>query len=492
MDATITGAELYAPHAELVEPGRFDPEHHYYPRVCEGELHPLVAFFLGMSSERLVGRYCRLHPRVPADALARILGQAPAHFRWSGVDLFHTTTPAGERHMIVVETNSSPSGHKSMPRRAGDPVHGSYRALVERSLLPLAGEAPRSAGGLAVLYDKNHTEASGYAATLADLAGEPVYLAPFADGHAEAPARFADGLLQVRDARGAWNDVRAALRYVTQRPWNRIPVRTRTRLLNPVVACLGGGRNKLVAAKAYELYNAEIERDGLAIVTPETIFDVARDEIPLWVRRFGGQAVVKVPYANAGQGVFTIVSARELEHFMISEQRYERYVVQSLVGSRAWSSGEVTGRRYHVGTMPDARGDVFAADLRLMISAGGDGFRPVALYARRARRPLGALAADTSSWDMLGTNLSERRGDGGWWAATERLLVMDGRDFERLGLGLDDLIEAFVQSVLATVAVDQMCKQLVDERGRLRIDLFRSLDDDERLLAEIASDDEST
>ena len=41
-----------------------------------------------------------------------------------------------------------------------------------------------------------------------------------------------------------WSPVRAALRYVTQKPWNRIPALTKTFMYNPVLACLAGGRNK--------------------------------------------------------------------------------------------------------------------------------------------------------------------------------------------------------------------------------------------------------
>ena len=75
----------------------------------------------------------------------------------------------------------------------------------------------------------------------------------------------------------------------------------------------------MMAAKAYDFFNAEIEGHGLAIKTPETIWDVNKNEIPLWVRKMGGQAVVKIPYANAGQGVYTLVNQQELDAFMEEE-----------------------------------------------------------------------------------------------------------------------------------------------------------------------------
>ena len=245
---------------------------------------------------------------------------------------------------MVVETNSCASGQKSMPPPSGEPEGGGgYRELVSKALMPAlaaaaaAGSLPE--GRLAVLYDKNKMEASGYAAALADLAKEPVLLVPFHDsegssssaaaaasssvevvaasGEAASAAAFPrgncavstapsaaaadtasssfssvvrfteDGVLEVRvdgaacaeevdsdgDGNGSgcngnnggllspqassalnssstpaaavWAPVRACLRYVTQRPWNRIPPITRTLIFNPVLACLAGGRNKV-------------------------------------------------------------------------------------------------------------------------------------------------------------------------------------------------------------------------------------------------------
>ena len=69
-----------------------------------------------------------------------------------------------------------------------------------------------------------------------------------------------------------------------------------------MIACVSGGRNKIIAAKAYELLNAEYSDYGINIITPNTIHDVLKPAIPLWVQSMGGFAVVKNPYSNAGQG----------------------------------------------------------------------------------------------------------------------------------------------------------------------------------------------
>lgn len=484
MQLNISAQELNAGHAVAVDPGQFEPAKHFYPRVLNAQLHSMVGFFMRMTTDRIVNRYCHLNPRVAPEQLTEILMYRPRYFRWSGCDLFHVTTERGNRQMVVIETNSCPSGNKSMPPLTDEAEQGGYRLLMERAFVPSLTRRGLPKGDLAVIYDKNRMENAGYAAALADLTNEHVWLAPMPAGR-NGPARFVDGILQVRDERGKWHDVRAAMRYVTQKPWSRIPVQTKTMIFNPVIACLAGGRNKLVAAKAYDLYNAELKRLGLEIRTPETIRDLKQAEIPLWVQRFGGHAVVKVPYANAGQGVFTITNQDELDAFMDADINYESYIVQSLVGNYGWSSSSPQGRFFQVGTMPNKRSEIYVADIRMMVSTSKEGFRPLAIYARRARKPLTTEVDSGASWDMLGTNLSQKREDGSWETDDDRLMLMDRKDFNSLGIGLDDLIEGFIQTVLSTIAIDKLACNLISSKGSLKRRLFRSLNDDNALMDEL-------
>ena len=106
-------------------------------------------------------------------------------------------------------------------------------------------------------------EATGYAATMADVLEEEVFLVEAHVGADWQPFRFdADGLMEIysdpasdgtvlhaETETGQWIPVRFCMRYVTQKPWMMIPLVTRTKVLNPISTCLAGGRNKLVAAK---------------------------------------------------------------------------------------------------------------------------------------------------------------------------------------------------------------------------------------------------
>jgi len=471
--------------ARVVSTGSFEPDAHFYPKVLNAQIHPLVRFFLTLGNERIAERYCHLHPEVQPDAVHAALAHAPKWFRWGGADLFHATNEHGVRRMVVVETNSCPSGQKSMPRIDEEQEQAGYRRLLERSFLPLLKRRGLPKGGLAVLYDKNPMETTGYAAAMADLTGEEVHLVPFYEGDEDPDARWVDGVLEVRRD-GEWLPIRAAFRYVTQRPWTRIPPVTKTVLLNPVLACLAGGRNKMLAAKAYDAFNAKVRGTGLQVRVPETIWDVSKDTVPFWVDRMGGIAVVKNPYSNAGQGVWTIASPEELEAFEALDARYARFIVQALVGNSGWSSRGRDGRLYHVGTMPDRKSRIFVSDVRFMVGASPEGFFPVAVYARRARTPLTRdFDGSTSSWEMLGTNLSVKLGEGEWTSEAERLMLMDSRDFNKLGIGLDELIEGFMQTVLAVTAIDDMCDHLVTRKGKFRRRRFLEMNPDPVLVGEI-------
>lgn len=469
---------------EVIKPNDFDQQNHFYPKALNAQLHPLVGFFLNLNHSQLVERYYHLNPQIDPKALKKILNYRCKFLHWGGADLFYVTTERGSRQMVVLETNSCPSGQKSMPPRTDSDEYRGFRDLLENSFLPAIKGKKLPQGSFAVLYDKNYMEVSGYARVMADLLKEEVYLIPVFNNE-ESHHTFKDGVLYANH-QGSEIPIKAAFRYVTQKPWNRLPIHSKTFIFNSTLACLAGGRNKLVANKAYELFNSKIADSRLKIRFPQTIRDVSKLEIPLWVEKFGGYAVIKNPYSNAGQGVYTITSEDELEEFMDEDHDYDQFIVQSLIGHSDWSSSAASGKYYHIGTVPNKKGNIYVADLRMMVYSSPDGIYPCAIYARRAKSPLKAkLSSKENSWQILGTNLSNKIGKNTWESDTSRLMLMDRKDFNTLGIGIDDLIDAFFQTVLSVVAIDQMALNLINKKNRFRSKLFQSLDNDESLLKEI-------
>ncbi len=471
----------------IFKPGEFDPSAHWYDKALNATIHPMVNYFLNLNLENIVIRYCHLHPKVDSNALKNLLQAEMKYFKWAGADLIHVTTANGVGKMVIIENNSCPSGQKSMPLQDDHKEMGSYEKLIINTFIPyLKSKRSKLKGGLALLYDKNPMEASGYAATIAELMEEPVHLVSFYNAEAKPRVQWKEGVLYIQDENKEWIPIRAAMRYLTQKPWNRLPLHSKTVILNPIIACLAGGRNKMMASKAYNFFNAEIEETGLSIQTPATIWDISKQEVPLWVEKLGGHAVIKVPYSNAGQGVYTIVNEDELKDFMKLDFTYDRFIVQSLIGNYNWSSSTSKGKFYHVGTIPDKKQNTYVADIRLMVSSTKQGILPLGVYARRAEKPLvDHLNPDDDSWSILGTNLSYKDKDGNWASDTRRLLLADRRDFNKLGLALDDLIEAYIQTVLSMTAIDRMCNNLYNSNRKFRKRLFASMNDDNALLQEI-------
>lgn len=67
-----------------VAQGEFEPEQHFYPRVLNAQIHPLVQSFFTLGNDRIIARYTHLNPQVKPGDLKRILSYTPTHFQWAG------------------------------------------------------------------------------------------------------------------------------------------------------------------------------------------------------------------------------------------------------------------------------------------------------------------------------------------------------------------------------------------------------------------------
>ena len=120
---------------ELIHPGEFEPTEHWYPKALNAQIHPMVSFFMNLGIEKIINRYCHLNARVDEEKLSELLKYQPKHFLHAGADLFHVTDENGNRKMVVIETNSCPSGQKSMPLYEEHDEQGGYRINLESGFL---------------------------------------------------------------------------------------------------------------------------------------------------------------------------------------------------------------------------------------------------------------------------------------------------------------------------------------------------------------------
>lgn len=73
-----------AEDAKIVELGEFESEQHFYPRVLNAQIHPLVQSFFTLGNERIIARYTHLNPQVNPEKLKEILSYTPKYFQWAG------------------------------------------------------------------------------------------------------------------------------------------------------------------------------------------------------------------------------------------------------------------------------------------------------------------------------------------------------------------------------------------------------------------------
>jgi hypothetical protein len=463
---------------KIIIPGIFNESDYLYDCVLNKKMHKIVEYFFSLNKKDYVDIYCKKYHSIYINKtlLYKMLLYKPKYFHWSGVDLLNINNfdHNNINNMIILETNSCPSGQKSMPNIIPGLGYENLMKTFMNIVNNLSKQKKIPDGVLAIIYDKNYLEVSGYAKKLANISNENIYLIESYNNDKNQSIKWEnDGIMYIFDNYGKWIKVRAVFRYVTQQPWNRIPINSKTFIFNSILSCIAGGRNKLLAHKAYEeLNNNELLNSGLKIRIPSTICDVTINDIDSIIKDMNYRAVIKIPYSNAGQGVFTIHDIEEYRECVknIIETKYEKFIIQELIDS--------------VGTIP-LNNDIYVWDLRFMIRSSEDGYKPLALYARKAEDPLISNKNKNfgknikSSRKMYLTNLSKKVEENKWNTATERLIILDEENFEKLGINLEDLVDGYIQAVLATIAIDKMAVKLwCIENKTFNKKLFNELNND--------------
>ncbi|CAG8848496.1 15599_t:CDS:2, partial [Gigaspora margarita] len=344
-------------------------------------------------NDRIITRYKNLNPQVDVNVLRKCLEYNPKIYKWAASDLFNVIDSNGKRQMIVIESGSSPAGQSF--KEAADP----------------------SLGELAVVYDNatNEIEITGYAAAISEETKEHVWIVMLQDDvRYVQPIKWENQIMYIRDQEGVWHPIRACFKHMAHKPWARFPLKSKTVVFNNIISCLAGGHNKAMASKSFELFNNELSGSSLAIHFPETICNVNKSEISSCIEKMGGRAVIKAPYGCCGQDIYIITNSEELKEFFDSSHHYEKFIVQSLVENASWSTKLHPGKFYHIGTVPDRHNQTFINDLRMMV---------------------------------FGTNISVKL-DSKWTREYDRRITIDQKEFVIIGLGIDDLIDAYVQTVL--------------------------------------------
>ena len=84
------------------------------------------------------------------------------------------------------------------------------------------------------------------------------------------------------------------------------------------------------------------------------------------------------------------------------------------------------------------------------------------------------------------TNLSEKISENNWNTHSERLIILDEENFSILGITLDELIDSYIQTILASIAIDKMAIKLWNnDSNEFNKVLFLKLNNDNSFMEEI-------
>ncbi|CAG8499485.1 21653_t:CDS:2 [Cetraspora pellucida] len=457
-------------------PGDVNPEQCVISKVLNATIHPLVSSFFGLGNDRIIARYKSLNPQIDANVLRNCLEYEPKFYKWAATDFFNVIDSNGKRQMIIVESGSSPAGQEAMPLLDINKRHNGYKFVTQTAFKQALKDADPSLGELAIVCDvaSDEAEATGYAAAISEETKEHVWIVMLYDvAKYEQLLKWENRVLYIKDQDEVWHPIRACFNRIAYKPWTYFPLNSKTVVFNNTISCLAGGHNKIMASKSFELFNTELSGSGLAIRFPKTVCNINKSEIFSCIEKMGGHAVIKSPYGSCGHGVYTITNPEELKKFFDANHHYEKFIVQSLVGSASWYTKLCPEKYYHIGTVSNCHNQTFVNDLRMMVSTDETGFHPVVIVSRRAR----------DSWKVFGTNISVKL-DSSWVEEHERLITVDQKEFDITGFGIDDLIDAYVQTVLSIIAIDKMCQKLF-VNNEFSFELYRTLNPDDVLLDEL-------
>lgn len=139
---------------------------------------------------------------------------------------------------------------------------------------------------------------------------------------------------------------------------------------------------------------------------------------------------------------------------------------------------------------------LYASTVRIIACSDPSGFKMTAIRAARAARPFTSIRSEenklltdsieTLDEDAYITNL------GTTGRSESRAIIIDDAAMDALAIGIDDVVDGFMQTVFSIHAIEDMCKRFTTKDGELNLELLKELNPDPQLLAELIEHSHTT
>ncbi len=391
---------------------------------------------------------------VAPQIVTQILAAGARHFLLAGVDLMPVVdSRSGSRKMLILEVNSAPGFIYCTPEK--DIVNYGYGPVIDL----LLEHTPQSSWNCLVDFSEGKTpvEDMGFQHYLGKRLSGHIPIVRPADQRSGTVSHAADGHLLLEGM-----PISGGIRYLHDRPWTLIPPDAKGTFVNPTSVDLCGGRDKLMAAEAFRSFR--FQGDPIPVSTPPCLYARSGGHLRELIARSQSPLVVKKRHLNSGIGIYFIVNPDCANLPEIDEADFPLVVQEMIPTPGMLHAGAGPFRQTGVTIGKDA----YACDVRIVLASFADGFRPLMMYARRARLPFRVLSHALSPErldDALKVNIARKTANRVVFE-TQRLVLPDSYGWDVLGLSADEVKAAIVESALAVAAVDSWCEK---HRGRYRV-----------------------
>lgn len=133
---------------------------------------------------------------------------------------------------------------------------------------------------------------------------------------------------------------------------------------------------------------------------------------------------------------------------------------------------------------------LYACTIRIIACSLPSGFKMTAIRGARAPEPFASICSETNRSPTSTKTLNEDAyitNIGTDDRSASRLVILDDAAMRGLAIGIDDIVDGFIQTVFSIHAIDAMCKRLTTSDGELNLQLLKELNPDPQLLAELMS-----
>lgn len=425
----------------------------YFGHVKEANL---LKQFTQLNQDDIIRLYCENHDNTDPKQIKDFLNYKPEVFLWSGID-FMKVKHKNKDTVAIIELNSPPSGSCFYP--AIDSTHDADLKLMEAFAENIAN-INKEDGVLAILFQNFPMEKEILAIHLSNITNEEVYLVNLRQREVDQNYCISNEYIEIFDGK-SWLNIRAAFLIIPDDIYLCLPFQTKTFLSNSALSFIAGGINKNTAASAFNKMNQDLP-DYLQIKYPFTTNNLTKEECINLTNERDGIGVAKGAYGYGGKEVFFLLSEENKKEFIDSNVASKSFVYQDLIGFPHWFSFERDERVYQIGTK-----DNFVCDFRFIIAyTVTEGFKFISMFSRKSMKSFDCAFEDVIRCpkEVLTTNLTSLPD-----VYTEtcyyhpKILQMNDENVDLTNLTLNDLVEFYVQAVLATIACD---KNAIELRGK--------------------------